>query len=352
MTASRPITQLAERIGEDWPSIRRADTETGERLARLVPVLEKATNPDVSVVVFGSLARREATHGSDVDWTLLVDGPSDPAHFDTAMLVDQELQRLGMKEPGAEGTFGGPAWSHDLIQRIGGSDDTNRNTTQRILFLLESAAIGQDDAYHRVVRNILTRYISEDWGWVSGRGPARVPRFLQNDLARYWRTVAVDFAYKRRARGGQGWALRTVKLRLSRKMIYASGLLACFSCDLEDVIPAEQSTGEAPTQKVVAHLEDRFGLPPLDMMSRTLLDWPELDHASAEIFGAYDAFLHLIDDPDSLGHLAELSPEASSGDHLYAEAREISHRFQKGLDGVFFENSTRISELTRIYGVF
>ncbi len=35
------------------------------------------------------------------------------------------------------------AFSHDIIHQIGGQDDTNKNTTQRILLLLESCAIGQ-----------------------------------------------------------------------------------------------------------------------------------------------------------------------------------------------------------------
>jgi len=54
--------------------------------------------------------------------------------------------------------------------------------------------------------------------------------------------MAVDFASKQRDRGGEGWGLRNAKLRMSRKLIFASGLLTCFSCHLDPELQSKIST--------------------------------------------------------------------------------------------------------------
>jgi Putative nucleotidyltransferase DUF294 len=158
---------------------------------------------EYSILVFGSIGRDELTPGSDLDWTLLVDGIADPAHLDVALAIRRKLDDVGYKQPGPEGVFGNFAFSHELIHQIGGQDDSNANTTRRILLLLEGQAIGRGDAYNRVVSAILHRYLKEDRGLWYGSSEFKVPGFLLNDIARYWGTMAVDFAYKQRTRGNE-----------------------------------------------------------------------------------------------------------------------------------------------------
>lgn len=132
------------------------------------------------------------------------------------MLIADELARLKFTNPGPSGVFGCMIGSHDIVHEIGGEDDTNSNTTRRVLLLLESLPIGNSEAYDRVRRQILSRYLHDDRGLVRSGGGLKVPRFLLNDVTRYWRTVTVDFVYKQRSEAGKKWALRNAKLRMLR----------------------------------------------------------------------------------------------------------------------------------------
>jgi hypothetical protein len=314
-------------------------------------VLEESLPSGTTVVVFGSLARRERTQGSDIDWTLLVDAAASRMHQDLVAEIRKRLKRLDLDAPNPTGSFGRLTFSHDLIHKIGGDDDTNRNTTQRILLLLESVPIGNPGVHASVVDSVLRRYTEED---LQGQGdsPFRVPRFLQNDIARYWRTMAVDFAHKRRERAGTGWALRTAKLRMSRKLIYAAGLLSCFSCKYE-LSPERYPDPITARERVVSHLAEFVRKTPLDIVARTvLLFFGELSVSAGELFGAYDEFLAMLDDESNREHLEQLRPERAAGDRLYEDVRQMGERFQQALTRMFFDSDTPLSDLTKRYGVF
>lgn len=342
------VERLSRELGTEWPAITKARVNARVALDRLEHGLKDLAPPNVgySFVVYGSLARLEATQGSDLDWTLLVDGRADPHHIEAEMEVRRRLADLGFKPPAPGGSFGGLTFSHDLVHKIGGEDDTNRNTTQRILLLLESTAVGDPTSHASVVRNVLRRYVEEDY-LAPGESPFRVPRFLQNDVSRYWRTMAVDFAQKRRARAGQGWALRTVKLQMSRKLMYAAGLLSCFSC-LTELQGQNAAEGR---RRVVAHLEEMVRKTPLDIVARVALSsFGEFSGHVRELFLAYDAFLALLDDPGRRRRLDEL-PQGEERDPEYQAAHEIGRRFESALIGMFFETRA-LSGLTKRYGVF
>jgi predicted nucleotidyltransferase len=345
------VELLRDKLGAEWPAIMDARERADEMLQRLRGVLEDFLPDGTTFVVYGSLARRELTQGSDVDWTLLVDAAASRRHQELVGEVRRRLKRLGLAEPTATGSFGRLTFSHDLIHKIGGDDDSNRNTTQRILLLLESVAIANPGVHASVVDGVLRRYIEEDLQG-PGDSPFRVPRFLQNDIARYWRTMAVDFAHKRRERSGSGWALRTAKLRLSRKLIYATGLLNCFSCKYE-LSPERYPDALTATERVVAHLAELVRKTPLDIVARTvLLFFGELSGSARELFDAYNEFLGFLDDESNREHLEQLRSDRAPGDRVYEDVRQLGERFQHALTTMFFDSATPISDLTKRYGVF
>lgn len=312
---------------------------------------------DTSVVVCGSLAREEFTSGSDIDWLLLVDGIADPNHHSLLLDAERKIKKFVAKGVGREGTVAGLVSSHDLIHRIGGEDDTNTNLTRRLLLVLESAAVGRSIAHERVVENILKRYLLEDRSFWKGTSEKHhIPHFLLNDFARLWRTMAVDFAYKLRARGGERWAIRNVKLRMSRKLLYVAGLLGCFRChtDFSDD-PQNRDTVFRDVNvrtTVFEAVSTTFFGPPLDILARYLSAQEHLSGTAKRLFGAYDEFLGILRDPERREHLERL-PEAEAEDAAtYRQARDISHRFRDALLELFFDDKTELATLTRLYGVF
>jgi predicted nucleotidyltransferase len=348
------IAQLERRLAADWPHIHEARRLAQQKKDELKSALAGFDSEDTSIVVFGSLARDEFTLGSDIDWTLLIDGSADPEHLEVAHRTEKVVSKLAAKSPGPEGTFGSMAFSHDLIHQIGGEDDTNRNTTRRILLLLESEVVGRPEAYVRVLRSVLERYLMEDHGFLSGTAHYHVPRFLLNDFARYWRTITVDFAYKQRTRFGKGARLRNIKLRMSRKLIYVSGLLTCFNCQLglgRELNPenCQKSSGSA---ECIGCLERFLRQTPLEILASTLFELSHLDATARRIFDSYNEFLGMLSDQKTRDHLEALPLEPDLPDEIFQQARDLSHIFRDGLLELFFDDRSQMFELTKTYGVF
>ena len=101
-----------------------------------------------------------------------------------------------------------------------------------------------------------------------------MPRFLLNDVVRYWRTIAVDYANKTVDPDETGWALRNIKLRMSRKLIFVAGLLLCFVCHLrqEKITPDQDLFGSDESNvRFINFLAEQIGKTPLDLLAGVLL---------------------------------------------------------------------------------
>jgi predicted nucleotidyltransferase len=349
---TNPIDALQSRLGEEWPAIGRARTQSKEVSGKLGRALEGLSSTDAAIVVFGSLARDEWTK-SDVDWTLLIDGQADPEHLELAQKVAQRLETEGFVPPGSSGIFGSLTFSHDLVQKIGGREDTNENTTRRVLLIQESKAFGKADAHTRTLKHIFSRYLKDDRGLRFGSLPFKVPRVLLNDIVRYWRTVTVDFVDKQRGQAGHGWALRNAKLRMSRKLIFATGMLSCFSCELigaEEVL--EDLVENHSTIRMEEYLRTLVLKTPLEILATVLLERNAKPETAVKLFSSYNAFLALLDDTEKRNRLKKVRLDEISTDAVFGEVRKISRMFQEGLTALFFYDDAKLRDLTIFYGVF
>ena len=351
------VADFSAETGVIWPTIAAARANGLQVQMSLFGKLQQFTSDDVDVVVFGSLARREWTSGSDVDWTMLIDGQANPEHRVTSRKIAEAIRESGLPAPGAEGIFGNMAFSHEIVHHIGGQADTNRNTTQLVLLLLEATALRDPTdelagPYARMVRQILNRYLVSDSNFHSRTDDeSRIPRFLLNDIVRYWRTMCVDFAYKDWEQAGKKWAIRNIKLRTSRKLLFFAGLLMVFSCFKNDLLRRD---GESPNDYLLnlqKHLLNFVQSTPLDIVVWSLRAL-EMDAQCRDLFGAYEEFLSRISKEALREHLSNLNEEAVYGDDIFLVCREISHRLQATLKKVCFEMDSPLREFTYEYGVF
>ncbi len=282
---------------------------------------------------------------SDCDWTLLINGVVNKRHAEDARLIHRALvksaSRGGLKAPSAGGAFGNLCFSHDLVHKIGGMDDSNENLTRRLLMLLESRPVSISPAdsatevWKSVMRSIMERYFEED---VHFSADKKVPRFLLNDLTRYWRTICVDYAAKHQQQDGAKWAIRNAKIRLSRKLLYAAGLAFCFQCHLGSHAPEMESGSHANEPFILAAMEFA-GAPPLEFLAAFIDAFVEGEQrlmASNNIFGGYNDWLALLGDEKRRLHLESLSHSGAHDDETFGQVREIGARFAKGLKILFF----------------
>ncbi len=354
--AESDLHSLERRLGVEWRSITKAHSDTLVMQKGLSDLFMKRRASDATVVVFGSVARYEVTSKSDVDWILLLDGSAMPEHRSLATEVKETLLSNKYIKPGNSGIFGTFVGSHDLVHKIGGEDDSNSNTTRRVLLLLESLPLGGREAYDRVRKQILRRYIEDDRGLTHGSGNVRIPRFLLNDLTRYWRTVTVDFVYKQVADADQKWALRNAKLRMSRKLVFAAGLLRCFFCNLDGAAEEARKSLQAPIHEVallLKYLEDQFYLSPLETVAHACLSLDIKRETALSIFDSSDQFLAVLDDEEKREELTRAqSHDDLRASKVWEEVRQVTKPFHQGLVDLFLTDDTRLRSLTTEYGIF
>lgn len=262
---------------DDIPSLRSAFELSEARIERARAHLTDhlANQPHTTdVVAFGSLARREMTAASDFDY-LVINYSLDPAPGAARRVLQAadelrhvlaypeqagDLEAIAVRPPGTTGLFGRIVSASDMVERIGLEEDTNHSHTRRVLILEESVSLFDPNLHARLLSSIIDRYLAD-----RAVGADSVPRFLLNDLVRYWRTLAVDYQAKSIA-DRSAYSLRYLKLIISRKLTFAASLVPLLTCRTLD------------HDQVNAHLVEAFQAPTL---LRLLQLEPELDTEAA-----------------------------------------------------------------------
>jgi len=324
-----PAGALA-RLGGEVPNLLAARERTVAAVAaRREALAALEIDPSAAVVLFGSWGRGELTRRSDDDWALLVEGRARAGAGPEPAALAAALGE-GTREPGRSGVFGGRIFCEDLVSRIGLDADSNANLTRRMLLMLESQPVAGDAVHRRCWERVLDGYLSD------ADRPYRPPRFFLNDLIRYWRTICVDFVGKERE-GGEKWGIRNAKLRTSRKVLFAAGLVPLLQCH------------RFGREERRAYLAAQLAAPATDRLAAAFLDCGARD-AGVRALSAYDRWLGVLDDEPRRGELESVTKETAPASAVFRDVRRHAAELERGLLVLLFD--TELLPHVREHGIF
>jgi hypothetical protein len=332
----------ASRLGieeEDIDHLKRGYAATREAVANSRAHLGAELSAEcVDVVGLGSMGRYEMSQASDLDFLVICNAGDNHDHASEQRVAD-ELRRKAMpgvtlRPPGKTGLFGGTLEVSDLYEIIGLDEDTNPTHSRRVLVLEESVSLSNPAMHDHLLRTMANRYID-----AIPLGQYRVPRFLVNDLARYWRQLTVDYQAKS---DSEPSSLRRLKLIGPRKFTYASSILALLTLELRDL----------DRQGIEDRLVEVFKAPP---SLRFLLELTYLKDEVGELDGlahgleavrAVNEYSGLLADPSWRAQI-ESAKTREASDRLpeFQHARSVARRMQESLEGLFFSSS--LEKLTK-----
>lgn len=317
-----------------------ARLKTHEKLASLREQVDQNRLPECSsLVMFGSWGRHELTSESDDDWGLLIDDP-DPDLDLEGPAVCRALQHLRevfheKRAPGRQAYFGCAFRTQPLRDQIGLDEDDTRNLTRRMLLLLESAPVTRSDIHRDVQDRVLARYLEYH------RRGFRPPRFLLNDIIRYWRTICVDFEGKTAQDRREGaekdkFVMRNAKLRTSRKMLYLSGMLPVLLCHFV----VEELIGTFLRAQLDAVATDR--------VARAFLHLDQRD-SGARTMAAYSEWIAIVGDAEKRAQLEGMEKKERRESPIFQAVQRIGDVLDNGFAGLLFESP--LSEIARKFTV-
>ncbi len=345
------ITHVAQEQSIPIPALEKAWVRTEETFESFRTSLEEALPPSndtkgLDVVFCGSLARHEFTEGGDADYLILVDRnvrARTLAKLKSA--AESAVSEEGMEGPGQQGLFGDFAIAQELVTRIGLQADSNIDTTRRLLILTESASVYDPQVRQTVLRLMIERYCADYDPEEQDNNSVNVPRFLLNDLVRYWRTKAVDFAAKRWGDVAGDSRLRLAKLLTTRKVLFAGSLAVVLLARSE---VASRRDGDATEyDAMVSYLLSEFERTPLARLAGCY-DKLSADGKAAmgKMLGAYDEFLDIVEGTDKRDLI-----RSDEGVSVHERLNVIAEDIEQNLEIIFFDDPL-FKGLTRKYSLF
>jgi hypothetical protein len=220
---------LQEHVKERaWRTLERARVYCNQVLSRVRDACDAylasagLNAEEVCCVVVGSVGRQEALEASDID---LIPVLGSAAALEAFQAHDGALRQViaeKLQAKVSEGKDLTRCVSLDELtdpESIGGDRDGSSALTKRILLLTEGKQAGGKLPLNDIRRAVMKAYAGAE------RSRGRHVLSLCNDLARYYRTLCIEYKAKADDQS-KDWCTRNMKLRHSRKFWYFSCLMA------------------------------------------------------------------------------------------------------------------------------
>ena len=190
--------------------------------------LDKEKYSHITIYCGGSLGRGDVGKKSDLDLFILSKNNSgEERRLDILKLLTKIItinDKLGYPEFSNDGQFITVYSFPEMLEALGSPKDDNENLfTVRMLLLLESKCIFNEDIYKQFIRDTIDHYFRDRRGKKTFK-----PLFILNDLLRFWRTLCLNYELIRDNKE-RPWRKKNINLKFSRMLTVFATVLPIIS---------------------------------------------------------------------------------------------------------------------------
>jgi hypothetical protein len=273
-----------------------------QRVRDAIAAQTTCSRPELCIYAAGSLGRLETGQISDLDVFLFADRPDRNGSERSLTRLEEILALSELIQVNTELKL--PSFSgdgeyfkiHEVGQLLTGTgtatDDSENLFTTRLLLLLESKCLANDELYASATKRVIEMYLRDGKGKSDYR-----PLFLLNDILRYWRTVCLNYE-RARHDPRKPWWKKNLNLKFSRKLTVFSSVLAILLDHVDDFEKFAPISSMTPMERLAASLDKLSDLRLLDQFQLFLDNYEEFlaakSHAELEEIRS-DAATHFSD---------------------------------------------------------
>lgn len=328
--ASGPVREGDKRWRQDRRDFSCLRVE--ELRTKLNELPEAAKLPKLCVFATGSYAREEAGPHSDIDFFFVHEGSlrnSKVSRLDELRLFARVVDiGVEMKFPtfSNDGEFLRLLYLDDMVQALGGREDDSQNYfTARMLLLLESKPLVNQELLNQMLSSIVDAYFRDYLDHAENFRPV----FLVNDILRFWKTLCLNYENKRSgvADDQEKKVLQQVKnfkLKFSRLMTCFGTIVAI--CSEKSPICMERITSLTQSTPLERFLSATDGV-------------TELEDCRSKILKEYQWFMECTALPTE--ELRALFGKPDGKSEMFSRAEEFGNLVYEALDFLADRNNYR-----------